>query len=492
MAIFNEKAANDNTSRDRRDDWIERLIRASEPSLRSGLTFGELEEELLSVSNELVRRVLEQTLQELSDGYAEQIMVTLPSEKGTSNVTAQYRRHEVGTARYYSLCGPLDIARATYRLVGTRNGPTIVPVELQAGLIARATPALAYALAQGHAKEPIRSVEQDLHSAHRHPPSRSTMDRIAREIGLSVHAVVPVIEPALRAREELPAGAHAVNIGLDRTTVPMEEPLHDKVVERPAVMKPQITVRYRMAYVGTVCVTNQDGEVLCGWRYAAPAHEGPAEVLGRMVADVNRALDQKPRLKLGVVQDGAAEMWNLVREALRENPQTKKRKWRETVDRYHFMERVAALLECFYPDASEQPKRRELLDRWRREIDTSDRAPKAIHDWFEKEALRLDREEKKKRFMWLRFDEKLGCYMIRQDHFHYASLADDGLHSGSGVTEGACKFLIAARAKRSGQRWTKRGITAVLALRSLLASERLDRFWRLFAPRYQAMCLNAA
>ena len=90
------------------------------------------------------------------------------------------------------------------------------------------------------------------------------------------------------------------------------------------------------------------------------------------------------------------------------------------------------------------------------------------------------------------FDEKLGCYMIRQDHFHYASLANDGLHSGSGVTEGACKSLIAARAKRSGQRWTKNGITAVLALRSLLVSERLPQFWSIFAPRYRAECANAA
>jgi hypothetical protein len=51
------------------------------------------------------------------------------------------------------------------------------------------------------------------------------------------------------------------------------------------------------------------------------------------------------------------------------------------------------------------------------------------------------------------------------------------------VTEGACKFLITTRAKRSGQRWTKRGISAVLALRSLLASERLAAFWKLFRIR---------
>jgi hypothetical protein len=171
---------------------------------------------------------------------------------------------------------------------------------------------------------------------------------------------------------------------------------------------------------------------------------------------------------------------------------TKNRTWRETIDRYHFIERLASVLEAFYPAAHEANKRRELLDRWRRQIDRSDRAPKRIHDWLERESHRLDGGPLGRKGLWLLFDDKLGCYMIRQDQFHYASLANDGLHSGSGVTEGACKFLITTRAKRSGQRWTKKGISAVLALRSLLASERLDAFWALFAQKHRAECTNAA
>jgi len=44
------------------------------------------------------------------------------------------------------------------------------------------------------------------------------------------------------------------------------------------------------------------------------------------------------------------------------------------------------------------------------------------------------------------------------------------------------------RAKRSSQRWLPKGISAVLALRSLLESERLAPFWNLFAATYSRFC----
>jgi hypothetical protein len=77
-----------------------------------------------------------------------------------------------------------------------------------------------------------------------------------------------------------------------------------------------VTVHYRMGYVGTVGVPNKEGEVLVTRRYAVPAHDGPKEVLARMMADLDRALAENPKLHVGVVQDNAPEMWNLMREAL--------------------------------------------------------------------------------------------------------------------------------------------------------------------------------
>jgi hypothetical protein len=75
--------------------------------------------------------------------------------------------------------------------------------------------------------------------------------------------------------------------------------------------------------------------------------------------------------------------------------------------------------------------------------------------------------------------------------FRYASLKNLGLHRGSGVTEGACKSLVAKRTKRGGQRFRPRGISSLLAVRSLLDSQRLPQLREIFARRYVSTCAAA-
>ena len=53
-----------------------------------------------------------------------------------------YQRHAPGIVRYFTLCGAVDIERWTDREMGVRNGPTLVPLDLDAGLVERTTPAL--------------------------------------------------------------------------------------------------------------------------------------------------------------------------------------------------------------------------------------------------------------------------------------------------------------------------------------------------------------
>ena len=112
-----------------------------------------------------------------------------------------YQQHHAGTVVYHSLCGPLEVRRATYREVGERNGPTVVPLELATGLIEGATPALAYRVALGYAQGPGRHAEEQMHADHRQPPSRSTLERLGKAIGTQVTAAAPRIEPVVRQAE---------------------------------------------------------------------------------------------------------------------------------------------------------------------------------------------------------------------------------------------------------------------------------------------------
>jgi hypothetical protein len=446
------------------------------------------EQAALALGNDLVREDLRRQLQTIADAQ--------PSSMIIEGVV--YRRHHAGRVDYHSLCGPLSVRRWSFRVAGVHNGPVCVPLEKQAGLIHRGTPEFCYCLAQGYAKAPVRSVEQDMRAAHRCPPSRSTMERMATQIGTAARRVTLRIEQKLRNDELLPDHAVAINLGLDRTTIPMAEDRRtgDGPRDQPERRKrpmvpgskqrssPSRVLRYRMGYVGTVAITDKDGETLVARRYSAAAHSGPTSVLARMMADLRRARAQNPELIIGVVQDGAPEMWNRMRDALRAELKVPGWgiRWHETIDRYHLMEHLSAGLNLL---EKSQERRERRLEQWREQLDQNDFAIEKIYQWFEQTAAKRGGR------VWYKMHQVVGTYIWFSRFFRYATAKRLGLHQGSGVTEGACKSLIACRTKRSGQRWRPRGISAVLALRSLLNSDRLDRFWPIFAQSYTAICAAA-
>ena len=503
MQSLAQTASNDN------NDLIAAVTKELTSAVRKttqSSSFAERERVAMEISNEAVRRALQTFLEELA---------SQDDETEIHFGTEVYGRHQPGEMKYHSLCGPLNVRRWTYRMKGVRNGPTIVPLELRAGMIEHATPALAYAVAHGYADAPIRSVRRALEAAHRAPPSRATLERMAKAIGGDAKVQLMALERRVRACEAIPENATGITLGMDRTTVPMEE-------AREGGAEGDVCVRYRMAYAGTVALTDRDGNVLRSWRYANPAHEGPLQLVRRMMNDLRRALEAKPKLHIGVVQDGAPELWGIMKDALRAEPGVKR--WHKAIDMYHLMERVSKALEVVEPD---DKKRVAQIAEWKRQLLRDDGAIAAIARFFELRVGWLRSHIKRERevilasgwvfvehgllapaplsarrpappspLRWNRkqsaeIDRILGCYLLSPKMFRYATLARLGLHVGSGVTEGACKSLITTRAKRSGQRWHEPGISAVLTLRSLVASERFDAFWKRFARRYAPLAAAA-
>ena len=66
---------------------------------------------------------------------------------------------------------------------------------------------------------------------------------------------------------------------------------------------------------------------------------------------------------------------------------------------------------------------------------------------------------------------------MQYQHFRQA-----GYPLGSGTVEAACKLVMQARMKQAGMRWSRDGAQAMLALRSVLLSERWDELWATFRP----------
>ena len=59
----------------------------------------------------------------------------------------------------------------------------------------------------------------------------------------------------------------------------------------------------------------------------------------------------------------------------------------------------------------------------------------------------------------------------------YADFRKQGFFIGSGVVEAGCKTVIGMRMKQSGMEWSLRGANAIISLRCVMKSGRLEDYW---------------
>ena len=454
---------------------VKQFRRTVESLVGDQATFAEREVVALAVANEATRQVLQHDLQTIADELGDEVRVD----------GVLYREHERGEVDYHSLCGDLRVPRSTYRRVGERNGPTVVPLELSAGLIERATPALAHNVAQGYAKHDMRSHGEDLRAAARVPPSRTTLETMAKRMAMAVAAQTSRIEPVVRRGERLPGEATGIVVGLDRIATPMEEerpegaPPKTRRKQRgtPYVRTPPapVDVNFRMAYVGTFAVVNEFGEAILTRRYSASPAHGADDLVERLMADVRWALSQQSTLNVGVMQDGAPELWNLLRPALAAEPMVTT--WEEGIDVFHLYEHLSEALKC----VERRPNMRAaILDEWKMDLERRDSAIDVVENYLVKRYNLAPAS--KAADLW----EELVYIRNNKDRMRYVTLRVAGLPVGSGVTEGAAKSVVGKRAKGCGRRWHDDNLNAVLYLRATYCSDRLPRFWTHFSRRYIA------
>ena len=469
-------------------DHATKLIRdILETELGEGADFEEYEEAAVEIVNEIARRELERKLKTMADSYAPHLRIDHNNDwHGIREGTAfNYRQHQPGTVTYHSLVGGLRVLRHTYR--EGRNGGTYVPLELDAGLMERMTPGLARCVALGYAEMPMRNFERLLRAAGCRPPSRSTLERCAADLGSYAMSANKVLEPEIRAQESVPPTATRIALGLDRAAVPMRPSEIDRGIEftnrngrrsrpHPSSDSGKGRVQWRMDYVGTVTWVDSSGERLSSRQYRSPSDAGPEHVTTRMMADVRHSLAQQAHLEIAVIQDGAPELWRTMRTALENEPAVKK--WDEVLDWFHLNEHLSKCLDLM---TAWGPDRRRTRERWEHALlEQADGCEKVINS-LKRQLRRVDGRVNRREF------KGHISYLERyKEQARYARYRRRGVPIGSGPTEGACKSLIAMRAKRSGQRWSQRGLTAALHLRSIQQSDRFDAFWPLFASRYRA------
>jgi hypothetical protein len=123
-----------------------------------------------------------------------------------------------------------------------------------------------------------------------------------------------------------------------------------------------------------VTLVDSLGEALLTRRYAIEASNSEQVMIARAIADVRHYQTQRRDLLVAVVQDGAHEMWNLVRpelETLRNEGRL--RSWSEAIDFCHLLERLSEALELC-ADTGRQWR----LQSWRADLENKDGAIDSI------------------------------------------------------------------------------------------------------------------
>lgn len=380
-----------------------------------------------------------------------------------------------GKARVLTPFGWLRVPRWLYRPQTTPALPTVGLLEARCGIIDGATPRMAALIARFEATTTSREAVELMDLAGLCPPSRARQENKAGVIGAAVCDKLPELLGEHRAASTLPAGAVSVTVGLDRVSVPYEEPRANPTpTERVTRLRAKLPYKrpapepfeviWHMDFVASVTFRDAAGQTLLTWRYGQSHTKPIEELIESVVADVAWARRQDPGLLVGICQDGARELWPPLFKALAGVDGLDVDEVFAVVDWMHLWPRAAKAIESVWGKSAQEGWKRILLNK--------NGGMKEL----ERELLMLVGSDIWSGSTHEAVDELLG-YIEERDGdrrdklFDYARQRAAGMPVGSGATEATCKSLAAVRLKRSGCRWKVSGAEACMTLRALAISD---------------------
>lgn len=381
-----------------------------------------------------------------------------------------HRRAGLSVATYYTLAGPATVSRWRYRPEGKRRAATVDPIAVRVGAV-RGTwlPATAEAMAFLVQQGPQREAERTAQMLHVLPYSDSSFHRVTQALGERWVTHRDAIEADLIRGLTIPDEATGITVSLDRVATPMEEP-RKRPVGRPkkGAAKRPIARVWRMSYCATVTLHDAHGKGLLTLRYGAmPGCDPDEEIVAALEHDVKTLCARRPDLKVGLICDGAAEMWNLLHGRLRE--ELLERSLRELVDLWHLLQKVGKALRTRYDEGRTKAE----LSRWKLRLLNRSSAATELRDelrsWQDvpEDEPAGDDDPLKEAVGFL-------TRQLRAGHLDYAAARRAGQPVGSGPVEASCKCVFNVRLKRSGARWKEASAAHVVNLRATALSNRWD------------------
>jgi hypothetical protein len=138
----------------------------------------------------------------------------------------------------------------------------------------------------------------------------------------------------------------------------------------------------------------------------------------------------------------------------------------QIVDLYHAREHVAALCRHLFAGDEREVVRHRI--RWWTLLDEG-KVEKILQQATEKLPLNSEAREKA--------ESETAFLRKHKEMMRYADFRKRGFFIGSGVMEAGCKTVIGLRMKQSGMEWSLRGANAIISLRCVMKSGRLEDYW---------------
>jgi hypothetical protein len=384
---------------------------------------------------------------------------------------AGVRHHRVlrCATTYTSAVGPVRVERSLYRQ-GHGGGRAVCPLDLRAGIIEGSwTPLAAKQATWVVAHLTPQEGEELFGLLGNMTPSKSTLDRLPKQLSVHWEAQRPSFEAALRHPEAIPDEAVAMAVSLDGVMAPMKDGQRQakRAQARATGKAPSGPAGYQEVGCATVSYYDRHGERLCTRRMARMPETNKATLKSQLTAEVMGALIRRPDLRVIKVADGAPDNWSYLGETLPFGE--------EVLDFYHAAEHLGAALGAAYGEGT--PPYQERLETLSTVLRDAPHGVDKVIGTLCRLRTRYPRRQA--------IHAALAYFRDHRHRMRYADLRARNLPIGSGVVEAACKTLVTQRLKRSGMRWRTAGGQAILTFRALCQSARFERAWPLLVATYK-------
>jgi hypothetical protein len=380
-----------------------------------------------------------------------------------------YRPTLNSTATYLTTAGEIRLRRTLYCPPG-RGHKSICPLDLRVGIIGgywtpRAARQGAFVMAQVTPGQ-SEALFEELGGMR---PSRSSLDRLPKELSPHWEAHRQEWEAALRRQETVPPEAKVLVMSVDGVTVRMKGGQSRAKREQPG-KHASGPAGHKEAGCGTVVLCDAEGERLQTVRYGRMPERNKKTLQHQLETEVASVVAVRPDLKRVLLSDGAKDNWRLlaaVDQACGPAPQPSV----EIVDFCHACDHLKEGCDATWGESTPRSKAEfeRLKILLKEEADGADRVIRVLKYHYGRA-----RGRKRKRLK-----TQLTYFRNQRPRMHYAQHIRNGLPIASGVIEAACKTLVTQRLKQSGMAWTQAGGQPILTLRSLIQSNRWQPAWEL-------------